>query len=329
MQSAINSIIRQATRKKNDRLKVITAVTHEAFEENLSKTNCEFYAVQGKDIKPWTTAYRQIPENYHILPEGYLPDHISFDICLSQHKFGQFQILKPIASKLHIPLISLEHTLTMPFWDNKMKAQLRNMTGDINVFISDYSRKAWGFDEEAEVIHHGIDTDLFKPLKKQKVILSVVNDFVNRGPICGFPMWKKCVKDLPVKLFGNTPGLSKPASSVKELAEAYGSSLIFLNTSVISPIPTSLLEGMAAGCCPVSTSNCMIPEIIQHGKNGFLTNDDAEMRKYLELLLNDEELALRMGRAARQTILDNFGLDAFVNNWNLLFQRASNITFRG
>jgi glycosyltransferase involved in cell wall biosynthesis len=330
MQSAINSIFRQVTRTETTKLKILTAVTHESYEKNLALTNCEFYAIQAKDIKPWTESYRKLPSNYHILPLNYLPDYESFDLVLSQQKFGQFQILKPLADKLHLPLISLEHTLTMPFWDNKTRTQLRNMRGDINVFISDFSKRDWGWLDEGEVIHHGINTEDFRPLEnRENIILSVVNDFVNRGPICGFPLWRSVIKDLPVRLVGANPGISEPAKNMEELATFYGKSKIFLNTSVISPIPMSLLEAMSAGCAVVSTANCMIPEIIQHGVNGFITNDEREMRGYLEDLLRDDKLAATLGQNARNTILEQFNLKSFVDNWDMVFRKASNIIFRG
>ena len=63
----------------------------------------------------------------------------------------------------------------------------------------------------------------------------------------------------------------------------------------------------------------MIPEIIEHGVNGFMSNDPNELKKYCELLINDEELAISMGHAAQQTIKSKFGIDRFVKGWDDLF----------
>ena len=102
-----------------------------------------------------------------------------------------------------------------------------------------------------------------------------------------------------------------------------------MNTSTISPIPTALLEAMACGCAVVSTATCMIPEIIEHGVDGFITNDEKEMREYLELLSNDEQLALEMGKRARQKIVEHYSEDQFVNQWLDFFYEASKVVFRG
>ena len=84
-------------------------------------------------------------------------------------------------------------------------------------------------------------------------------------------------------------------------------------------MPTSLLEAMACGCAVVSTATCMIPEIIEHEKNGLISNDPNELRKFLELLLQDDDLANSLGTEARNTMVEKYNLQRHVDNWNKLF----------
>jgi hypothetical protein len=197
------------------------------------------------------------------------------------------------------------------------------------VFISEYSRRQWGWrDGEAVVINHGIDQNVFKTLdfvQKKPVILSVVNDFINRDYFCGFSLWREVTAGLPVKPLGKTPGLSMPAASVEDLVLAYNEAQIFINTSLVSPIPTSLLEAMACGAACVSTATCMIPEIIKNGHNGYCTNDPREMRYLLEKLLADPKECARLGANARDTISKDFSMGDFVANWDGLLRNAANI----
>ena len=102
-------------------------------------------------------------------------------------------------------------------------------------------------------------------------------------------------------------------------------SKIFYTTSLQSPVPSVLLEAMACGCAVVSTANCMIPEIIENGKNGLISNDPQELRGFLELLLKDEDLAKELGENARKTIVERYNLETFVDNWNKLFYSTVNI----
>ena len=136
---------------------------------------------------------------------------------------------------------------------------------------------------------------------------------------CGFKIWQKVIDGFPFKVFGDTPGLSKAAPSTQVLIEEYNKSLIFLNTSTISPVPTVLLEAMSCGCAVVSTATCMIPDSIQSGHNGFISNDVNELREKIVFLLQNPDIAKKIGINARETIKSRLGLDRFVNDWNKIF----------
>jgi len=335
--SPISSITRSATKRDDEPLNILTFPTHERYETGLAKTGHNFYAYRAEGIKDWNPDYAELPSNYCLLdPEleaKQIPLYLDFDLVLSQNKFGQFQFAKTISEMLHLPLVSLEHTLPMPEWDLATREALKEMRGDINLFISEYSIGQWGWDNKDDtfVIHHGVDTDLFKPsdLSREGHMLSVVNDWINRDWCCGFYSWQRITQNFPTRVVGDTPGLSEPAPSITKLVNEYASSRIFLNTSTISPVPTSLLEAMACECAIVSTATCMIPEIIEHGVNGFISNDEQELREHLVTLLNDEQLADQMGKKARQTILEKFSEKRFIRTWKGVFNKASDHFFKG
>ena len=359
MLSPLSYIIRAATRDPEDKLNILTFPTHERYESMLSKTGHNFYSYRAKGIKDWNETYAKLPDNYHLLDpqleNNQIPEHVDFDLVLSQNKFGQFQKAHELAKLLHLPLVSLEHTLPVPQWGEDIMSAVQSMRGDINIFISAYSIDEWGwkdFDDTA-VITHGIDTDLFRPANTEKndqsreevsldnladdwesvsishCILSVVNDWINRDWCCGFYKWRRVIEGLPYKVVGDTPGLSEPAASTEGLVATYQNSRIFLNTSTISPVPTALMEAMSCGCAVVSTDTCMIPEVIKHGVNGFITNDVQQMKQHLVDLLNDEDMAREIGDNARKTIVERYSAQQFVDNWNNILTQASSIIFRG
>ena len=329
MSSPMSSIIREAKRVKNEPLNILTCPTHERYESGLCLTGHNFYAYRAEGIKDWNTKYAPLPKNYTLLDpnmgEDQVPSFVDFDLVLSQNKFGQFQALYPIARKMNVPLISLEHTLPVPQWNDHQLYRLGKARGNINVFISEYSIDQWKWKShnDTTVIHHMVDTDIFCPIEpthpRNHHILSVVNDWINRDYCCNFKGWERITQGLPVKVLGDTPGLSDPATQT-ELVEAYRSSLIFLNTSTVSPIPTVLLEAMACGCACVSTATCMIPEIIEDGVNGFISNDEKVLREKCQLLLNDVDLAKNMGDRAAQTVQQKFNKNNFIDKWNQVFR---------
>lgn len=359
MPNAMSSILRASTRRGDEKLNILTFPTHERYETGLAKTGHNFYAYRAEGIKDWNETYAPLPENYTLLNpsmgNAQLPTHVDFDLVLSQNKFGQFQKAHELAKLLHLPLVSLEHTLPVPQWGEDIMSAVQSMRGDINIFISAYSIDEWGwkdFDDTA-VITHGIDTDLFRPANTEKnnqareevslgnladdwesvsisrCILSVVNDWINRDWCCGFYKWRRVIEGLPYKVVGDTPGLSKPAASTEELVATYQNNRIFLNTSTISPVPTALMEAMSCGCAVVSTDTCMIPEVIEHGVNGFITNDENQMKQHLVDLLNDEEMCKEIGENARKSIVEKYSMDTFVSNWNKALRLAANMAFRG
>jgi len=336
MPSIVQTILRSATRKQGEPINILSFPTHERYQSNLSKSGHNFYLWQGHGIKPWVSGYAKVPPGTILLnPENgvnQIPENVDIDLVLSQNKFGQFEIASQIADQLAVPLVSIEHTLPMESWGATELTQLYNMRGDVNIFISEYSRGKWGWpEEEALVLHHGIDSLEFSPddsVEKEDKVLSVVNDWMNRDWCCGFNLWREITgfpdSELPLWVIGDTPGLSEATKSTEELINSYRKSLIFLNTSLISPVPTSLLEAMSCGCAIVTTATCMIPEIIENGKNGYISNDPKELRGFIDKLLKDRGLALELGRNARQTIMDKFSLTNFIEKWNQIFHGVLN-----
>jgi hypothetical protein len=318
---------RHRTRANDRTLNILTFPTHERYETQLAKTGHNFYSFHHKGSKKWNTDQLPIPENYYVLPEDSLPHYIAYDAILVQSKYWQYQAAQQINKQLGLPIIVLEHTLPTPqTLTPEVIDQMKQMQGNVNVFITEYSQSAWGI-EQGIVIHHGIDTDTFVPsVPRGDHILTVANDFKNRDYCLNYSGWGRVASGFNNKVVGDNPGWTKSAETSEELAAEYSNAGVYFNSTTISPIPTTLLEAMSCGCPVVSTATCMIPHIIEHGINGFISNDEEELRHYIKLLLNDKELADKLGKSARETILNKFSQDRFVSDWNSLFQKVYEVT---
>ena len=330
--SPICSITRRATRLDSEPLNILTFSTHERYEQTLSNTGHNFFSYMSDTLKEWNTDYAPIPTNYHILDksmgDSQLPLNVDLDLVLCHTYDQQLMIGSQITDYLSIPLIVLCHVLPdirmSPEEQKTIIERCQQIKSDAHVFISDYSRRMWGrtaFNSQA--IKHGLDTDFWCPkegVEKDHHTLSVVNYWAGRDWCCGFNLWQRIIEGIPYKVLGDNPGMSSPARSLEELRDSYRRCKLFVNTSIHSPVPTTLLEAMSCGCAVVSTKNCMIPEVIEHGKNGFMSND--ELRQYINLLLEDEDLRNSMGQEARKTIVENHNLNRFTNDWNTLFSKV-------
>lgn len=309
--------------EKKKKYNILTFNTHERYQTQLAKTGHNFYAFNYDGGKDWFHEHAPMPENYYQLPKNSIFDGIQFDFIFSHSKFGQLQTAYKINRSLQVPILNLEHTLPLKNWPNDHYENLRNMVGDVNVFITKYSRQAWNINASSDVIYHSIDTDLFKPADNPKPqVLTVAHDFINRDYALNYQGWNRITNGLNRVVVGDTKGLSEAAKSVDDLVSKYQESLIYINPSTLSPVPTSMLEAMSCGCAVVSTETCEIPDIIEHGVNGFMSNDEKELRGYLDQLLADPELAKKMGQAARETVKQHFSEQRFINEWNNIFDKT-------
>lgn len=322
--SVMKSHIRRTKVLKKLNILVIGA-THERYEQTLALTGHNFYSLNVGG-KQWDSDYAKKPNNYYSI--DYIPIEVDFDLILVHTSCERLKIALDLRQKFNIPVI--RHTHILPDVRFDVYEQIKNFRSikvDLNTFISEFNMQAWGYNNNNSAhIDHGLNTDFWcadLALERDNRVLSVVNLWAQRDWACGWNLWKSVVTTptrqdwlIPIKVSGKNPGLSQAAKSVEDLRSIYNTNKIFLNTSLHSPVPMSLLEAMACGCAIVSTETCMIPEIIKHGYNGFLSNDPKELRKYCIDLLVDNDLAKTLGQNAKKTILEKYNLENFTNKWN-------------
>lgn len=300
---------------------LVFGITHERYEQQLCLTGHDFLVIEME--KKWNKKYGKIPENYFIT--DYIPTHFIPDLILIHVSDHRINHAHGIANKLNLPII--RHTHTLPQCQEEKSAFNPN-DAHINTFISDYSMREWGVN--GRVINHGLDTNFWAPTNNEKngSVLSVVNFWASRDWACGWSIYQEIKNMLPevkFRVLGDNPGLSSPSQSLEHLREELSSCSIFLNTSLHSPIPMSVLEAMSCGCAVVSTDTCMIPEIIKDGKNGLLAKNAKNLASDIEALLQNPQKVVELGNNARETIINDFNIDNFVNNWNNVFYEVIKI----
>lgn len=97
----------------------------------------------------------------------------------------------------------------------------------------------------------------------------------------------------------------------RRLAAAYSAADVFVIPSRQDNFPNTILESMACGTPVVGFDTGGIPEMIEHGRTGYLApvGDSQALADRLRLILGDDDKRRAMGLAGRETVLSRYTLD--------------------
>lgn len=124
---------------------------------------------------------------------------------------------------------------------------------------------------------------------------------------------KNLCKYLKIQNNVTFPGVISPAQYRKHLGE----SLAFVQHSITAEngdmegTPVGVLEASAAGLPVISTAHAGIPDVIVHGTTGLLCkeHDVEQMAEHMLQILDDKQLAIKMGAAGKENIRNNFSME--------------------
>lgn len=97
---------------------------------------------------------------------------------------------------------------------------------------------------------------------------------------------------------------------------------LFVLSSDSEGLPVSLLEGMACGLPCVATRVGGIPDVIDHGENGWLVppDDPSSLQQAILTLFNDPILRQRLGQKGRQRVLQKYTVENMAARLIRLYQ---------
>ncbi len=193
-------------------------------------------------------------------------------------------------------------------------------------FIKDYNVSA----EKIIVVGAGANIpDFTFPETKRfdgKTILFVGIDFERKGGgvlLEAFNLVRKEIPEAELIIVG--PDLRSLPEGVKSIGyiskrdhaglvimnELYSKANLFVMPSLYEPFGIVFLEAMAHGLPCIGTRNCAMPEIIDHGKTGFLVSplNSVELANKIIELLKDRVLSASMGKEGRKKFLENYTWD--------------------
>jgi glycosyltransferase involved in cell wall biosynthesis len=99
----------------------------------------------------------------------------------------------------------------------------------------------------------------------------------------------------------------------------YQQASIYVQTSRWEGLPISVLQAMAVGLPCVVMDAVGNRDTVTHGFSGFVAQNESEMIKYVEMLLDDEPLRLLFGERARVEAQNRFSDTAFLASVQSLY----------
>lgn len=320
-------------------LVVLMTSTHPMTDKNLCNTGHEFYNLNIPQFPIKWQEQEAAPENMRFISSlNELPHRP--DVIISQNIVDQYNHWVNIAQQFDCPIIAFEHTLPTENWQqegivDKIKEDLDTI---VRVFITDYSRDAWGCkdSDNAFTMLHMVDTERFSGWEggNEKAML-LVNSFAGRewavGDIHGLLDLdnKTAPQDNPneapkprLQLFGVNQGYNSPFLQGAQIVQQLREHDVFVNASLQSPIPASLLEAASVGMPIVTTATCEIPVFFKDNENCLMFETHEECLRKVDELLSNRKLRKRLGAAARETVLEHFNEDRYVKEWNIVLDTA-------
>ncbi len=309
--------------KTDKTIRVLTFPTHEGYQTLLGQIpGVEWHLYHPPNGKnQWDYHTRPLPKNHYLYLNGNIGGDVVFDCVLSQEPMSQFSIADSLRNTFAIPLLGLFHTEVYPNTTRKRLEAIHSYQKyDRIAFITNNNKNSWGFPENITqtVIPHGIDHSLFQGYnveKTQPVGISICNHIAQRDVFCGWSLFQQVAAKVPLSLIGENPGLSTSISNTQDLVSKLLGARFYFNSSQLSPCPLSLLEAACAGMPILTTANMEVPKIFTHGVNALMSNNENDLIEYARRLLEDKELCTRLGNAARQLMIEKFGMDQFIGNW--------------
>ena len=110
---------------------------------------------------------------------------------------------------------------------------------------------------------------------------------------------------------------------VKDIETLYSFSKLLVYLSGLDALPRVILEAQAAALPIITNAVGGIPEMIQHGKTGYIVDSDAEFLRTARMLLEDEKLCRVIGEQANTFVKLNYSPGVIGSRWIRVLRKTA------
>ena len=309
--------------KKTAAPRLLVFNCHEAWVHQLEGIGYELDIVvglPGRAVASWDERMRPVPAGAHML---------SLDEALAGRVPYAATVLHSVTDLIDAKaidgpkLIFIHNTLEGRVADQEAAddaprlaetlKQFLSLTSVRAVAVSQLKARSWGVADE--ILPFGVDPDAYLANTAELARgIRVSNQFNRRRNILLVDLHTQAFSGLPMTLVGHNADIpdSRPARDWTHLKELLSTHRFYVHTAdprLEDGYNMASLEAMASGLPVLGNVHPSSP--IVHGKSGYLSDDPEQLRRYAELLLNDPELAARLGAEAKRVVGARFHVRTF------------------
>jgi hypothetical protein len=307
------------------RLRILTWHIHGNYLWYLSQVAHDFYLpVKQERVEGYGGRGRTFPfgPNVHDVPADEVRK-LELDCILYQtrtnYERDQFGILSPEQRRL--PRIYLEHDPPQGNPTNTL-----HWVDDPNVLlvhVTPFNELMWDSGAcPTRVIDHGVvvpDSARYTGEINRGIV--VVNHLRSRGRRLGVDVFEHVRQQVPLDLVGMASEELGGLGEVQppELAAFVARYRFFFNPIRYTSLGLAVIEAMTIGLPIIGLATTEMATAIENGMSGYVDTDVGKLIDHMRELINDPDLARRLGEGARRRALDRFHIRRFVRDWEQAF----------
>ena len=290
--------------------------------------------LKGRHVDGWDESMRPVPHGARLVRLSDVLRSPGAYRCVIAHNLSDLLEVKsltiPKLSVFHGTLegiIADQHPSTPAQELRRATDQYLRMVHAHALATSRLKADSWGFIDD--VVENSANVEDYRPATAELARgLRVANDIRRKEKTLLWDFHENAFAGVPVAIVGRNkemPGIL-PSRDWADLKQILRKHRFFIHTAhpkLEDGYNMAVLEAMASGLPVLGNRHPSSP--VEHGLNGFLSNDPDQLRECARLLLDDPELALRMGAAARETIRAKFPPDKFCTGLRRSIETARNI----